>query len=85
MYNELFRKYFRFCGFIVVGMGVIVLMIGMTAIMVSYGENLQYLVYLGIPFIIVGIVIVVVTGMLKPGYKTRSQKKLEKSKKKNIA
>lgn len=78
MYNELFRKYFKFCGIVVFIMGVVVLMLGMTANMVNYGKNLQYLIYLGVPFIIIGIVIIVITGMLKPGYVTRAEKNKRK-------
>lgn len=80
MYSEILRKYFKFCGFVFVAMGVIVLMLGMTATMENYGENMQYLVYVGIPFILLGIVVIVVTGMLKPGYVSKKQKKANKEK-----
>lgn len=80
MYGEVLRKYFKFCGFVFLIMGIIVLMLGMTAMMVEYGENMQYLVYVGIPFLLVGIVVIVVTGMLKPGYVTKKQKKANKEK-----
>lgn len=82
MYNELFRKYFKFCGIVLLIMGAVVMMLGMTANMNNYGENMQYLVYLGIPFLLVGIIIMAITTMLKPGYKTRAMKREEKLRKK---
>lgn len=80
MYNEILRKYFKFCGYVFVIMGIIVLMLGMTATIVNYGENMQYLVYVGIPFILIGIITIVITGMLKAGYVSKKQKKANKEK-----